>query len=293
MNIKDGFWTSEHRYPNDTETYLFLRRALDVVAKAMFGDRWTGDEPLTEFLPPLPVFPVSSGGHALRAHQLLLRHHPEFNRQLPEKPSSDHPFSRALPAIQFTRQEWDAARAQVDQNNEQAMPGLLRLDQVKQKIIQLAEAGALVTAVREKAGGAMTILNRDFWNSEHILNRFDCYQMTMRAPFGLGSTGDDYQWIFVGRESLANCCEKIAKERKAEQPTGTSGQSRPPRRIAKSQIEREFQAWRSNQQKGYVPTEAEDTAFMKSLGVGRDTVRELRKRFPRRQRGEKKEPVSD
>ncbi len=62
----------------------------------------------------------------------------------------------------------------------------------------------------------------------------------------------------------------------------------PPVRLAEAKIESEFRRWREQHPSGYIPTEAEDTEHMKKFSVSRDTVRELRKGYPRRPRGRKK-----
>jgi hypothetical protein len=61
-----------------------------------------------------------------------------------------------------------------------------------------------------------------------------------------------------------------------------------PHRLAEAKIEPEFRRWREQHPSGYIPTESEDTAHMKQFGVGRDKVRELRKKYPGRLRGQKK-----
>ena len=65
-------------------------------------------------------------------------------------------------------------------------------------------------------------------------------------------------------------------------------QAKPQRRLAEAKIEPEFKRWREQQREGYLPTGAEDIAHMKQLGVSRDAVRELRKKFRTRERGQKK-----
>ncbi|MET4487281.1 hypothetical protein [Bradyrhizobium sp. LA7.1] len=58
-------------------------------------------------------------------------------------------------------------------------------------------------------------------------------------------------------------------------------------RMAGASIEPKFREWRERRGDD-IPTEAEDIAYMKQFGVGRDAVRTLRLRFPRRQRGQKR-----
>jgi hypothetical protein len=71
-------------------------------------------------------------------------------------------------------------------------------------------------------------------------------------------------------------------------PSPAENQMKSQRRLAAVKIEPEFRRWREQQSGGYIPTEAEDIAHMKQLGVGRDAVRELRKKFPTRERGQKR-----
>jgi hypothetical protein len=115
-------------------------------------------------------------------------------------------------------------------------------------------------------------------------------------PYGLGIAGDRYQWIFVTRESFS-CAPGVFSDEEQHPkslttatavPSPAGDQEKPQRRLAEAKIEPEFRRWREQQPDGYIPTEAEDIAHMKQLGVGRDTVRELRKKFPTRERGQKK-----
>jgi hypothetical protein len=165
----------------------------------MFGAEWAGDEPSLELMPELPIIPQRSGSRASLAHDLLVKYHPEFNRH-PRK-LLRHSFG----SFEFTGQEWMAAVMAVKKQNEQKIPGVRRFFEARERIIQLAEAGLLITAVREKAGGDPFLIPRHWWNSERISNRFDLCQMNYYDPYGVGSAGDWYQWIFVTRESLTAC----------------------------------------------------------------------------------------
>ncbi|HEU4804816.1 MAG TPA: hypothetical protein VFS91_03245 [Nitrobacter sp.] len=192
------------------------------------------------------------------------------------------------PSVKFTGPEWDAALAIIAKDHEQKTPGVQRFAQVQDRIIQFAEANLLTTAIREKAGGDPTPIPRSWWNSERIRNRFDLCQLNPNDPYGIGIASDRYQWIFVTRESLMNCTGPASSADEAVAATQSENQTKPQRRPAEAKIEPEFRRWREQQLEGYIPTEAEDIAHMKQLGVGRDTVRELRKKFPTRERGEKK-----
>jgi hypothetical protein len=60
-----------------------------------------------------------------------------------------------------------------------------------------------------------------------------------------------------------------------------------PKRLAPEKIKAEFKRWREEQPDGYIPTAREDVDHMKELGVSRDIVRDLRRKFPRLKRGQK------
>jgi hypothetical protein len=300
MNARLEFWKNSTGWPRDPISYVFLARAVHTIGKSMFGLEWTGDEPCLDLMQVLPTFPIRSGGSAYFAHELLIKHYPEFNRQPLKWPPVGSSFGLLPPSVDFTLEEWDAARAIVAKDHEQKMPGLRRFSQVQDRIVQLAEAELLITAVREKAGGDPTPIPRSWWNSERISNRFDFCQMNPEDRFGIGSAGDRYQWIFVTRESLISCSGDTSTSHYDEQrpgavattspaaPLRSEDQAKPRRRVAGAKIEPEFKLWREQQVGGYIPTEAEDVAHMKQLGVGRDTVRTLRKKFPTRERGQKK-----
>lgn len=61
------------------------------------------------------------------------------------------------------------------------------------------------------------------------------------------------------------------------------------RRIAEREIEPTFERWRAQQAAGYVPTAAQDVAYMKTHGVSRKQTRDLIKKFGGRARGDKPE----
>jgi hypothetical protein len=295
MNVRLKFWNNSIGWPRDNSSYVFLARAVHAIGKSMFGAEWAGDEPSLELMQELPLIPERSGWRASLAHDLLVKHHPEFNRQ-PRK-SSQRSFG-SPPSFEFTGKEWITAVMIVKKHNEQKMPGVRRFFEVRDRIIQLAEAGFLITAIREEAGGDPTPIPRHWWHSERIRNRFDYCQLNPDDPYGLGFAGDGYQWIFVTRESLMSCAGGVSSDDEqhpksvattpASEPSPPDDQAKPQRRLAEAKIEPEFKRWREQQPEGYLPTEAEDIAHMKQQGVGRDAVRELRKKFPTRERGQKK-----
>jgi hypothetical protein len=288
LSLRAGFWKNSIGWPNDNASFVFLGRAVHAMGKSMFGADWTGDEPCRDLMRGMPVIPERSGWRAKLAHDLLVKHHPELNRQ-PRKPYQ-HSF-------EFTGNEWMTAVMIVKKHNEEQMPGISRFSEVRDKIIQLAEAGFLITAIREKVGGDPTPIRRSWWNSERIRDRFDYCHLRPDDPYGLGIGSDPYQWIFVTRESLMSCAPgglvegAQAPKLIAATPAAAPPPEEPakaPRRLAESKIEPAFRQWREQQPGDYIPTEEQDVAHMQGLGVGRDKVREIRKKFPRRRRGEKR-----
>ncbi|WP_018459729.1 hypothetical protein [Bradyrhizobium sp. WSM4349] len=289
LSLRAEFWKKSLGWPNDNASYVFLGRAVHVMGKSMFGVDWTGDEPCRDPVPNLSVFPERSGWRARLVHDLLVKHHPEHNRQ-PRKPYQ-HSF-------EFSGKEWMDAVMIVKKLKDERAPELRRLHEVQDRIMHLAEAGFLITAIREKAGGDPTPVPRGWWNSERIRDRFDLCQLRPDDPYNLGIGSDPFQWIFVTRESLMSCAPGGLTEGEQGRPTpvaATTSAAPPPaepasapRRLAEAKIEPAFRQWREQQPEGYIPTEEQDVAHMQGLGVGRDKVRELRKKFPRRRRGEKR-----
>ncbi|OSI70477.1 hypothetical protein [Bradyrhizobium canariense] len=288
LSRRAEFWKKSLGWPQDNASYVFLGRAVHAMGKSMFGPEWTGDEPCRDVMRSLPVFPERSGWRAVLVHDLLVKHHPELNRQ-PRKPYQT--------SFEFTGNEWMSAVMLVKKHNDEQRPGFQRFSEVQDRIIQLAEAGFLITAIREKAGGDPTPIPRSWWNSERIRDRFDYCHLRPDDRYGIGIGSDPYQWIFVTRESLMSCAPGgLTEGEQGPTPIAATPAAAPlseepvktPRRLAEAKIEPAFRHWREQQPEGYIPTEDEDIAHMKQLGVGRDKVRALRKNFPTRGRGEKK-----
>jgi hypothetical protein len=79
----------------------------------------------------------------------------------------------------------------------------------------------------------------------------------------------------------------LFQEKRWPVPPGLNEPAKPvvePKRLSKKAKAEIFQKWRIHRGDN-VPTEDEDYAYMKTFGVSRDTVRELRKANPTRPRG--------
>ncbi|WP_426531773.1 hypothetical protein [Bradyrhizobium sp. McL0615] len=209
-----AFWRDPSRWARDDAAHVFLARAVHEIGKALFGKEWTGDETYVELMQFLPMQKSEgSVGQQSFANQLLVRHHPEFGRKLPIRRASNHGgFSGPPASFRFTDQEWKAAYSIVARDHELKLPALLRFAKVKERIIELAESGKLITALRHTVGGDPVAVHRSFWNSERLSVRFSYCQMHPNKPFGIGVAGDGYCWIFVTRESLRHCVAALAPQ---------------------------------------------------------------------------------
>ena len=199
-NPRVDFWKAPHSWPRDSRSHVFLARAINLIGTAKFREAWTGSEGTTELYQALPVAPMAAGGSEYFAHNLLMRHRPDFNRM----PLNWHrtPFGTIPPTVQFTAEEWAAAHELVAQNHAQHGPALARFSAVVSQIASLAEEGRLHTAWRTKQGGEYREIPQEHWNTERFAQRFDFCQIQPFKPFELGSAGDLYCLIFVTRDSL-------------------------------------------------------------------------------------------
>jgi hypothetical protein len=213
LTFRTEFWKKKLGWPNDNSSYVFLGRAVQAMGKSMFGDDWTGDEPSRDLMKELPVFPEKSGWRAYLVNDLLVKHHPEFNRQ---------PRRRMQQSFEFTGKEWMTAVMIVKKHNEGQWPGVRRFIEVQDRIMKLAEAGLLITAIREKSGGDPKPISREWWNSERIRDRFDLCQLRPDDRYGLGIGSDPHQWIFVTRESLMSCAPETSPEKARSDVRGAS-----------------------------------------------------------------------
>ena len=107
------FLEGPHSWPRDSRSHVFLARAVNLIGTAKFREAWTGSEGTTELYQALPVAPMAAGGSEFFAHNLLMRHRPDFNRM----PLNWHrtPFGTIPPTVQFTAEEWAAAHELVAQ----------------------------------------------------------------------------------------------------------------------------------------------------------------------------------
>jgi hypothetical protein len=190
MNIRLDFWRDPSRWARDASSHVFLARAVHQMGGALFGAEWTGGETYVELMQSLPKQKLEgSGGRQHFANELLVRHHPEFGRKLPTRRASNHGgFSMPPASFSFTDQEWKAAYSIVARDHEVKGPALQRFAKVQEQIIELAESGKLITALRATAGGDPIAIPRSWWNSEGLSVRFD-YCCGIRGKAATDSDG--------------------------------------------------------------------------------------------------------
>lgn len=220
-----SFWGMQQGWPNDTASHVFLARAVDAIGKSLFPQEWNGREPAAEKKRPLPESKIEGWTlDARAAHHLLVKFHPELGRP----PVPPNRFSG--PYAEFTDEEWKAAILVVAKANAEIRPAIQRFFKVQQEIIRLAECEKLNTAVRPIAGGDPSPIHRSLWNSEKIFNRFILCQMNPQEPFSNGFAGNNFQWIFVTRESLEKCLSALAESSRPEsaEAAALEPESTPP-----------------------------------------------------------------
>lgn len=188
----EDFWASESKWPHDPAGYIFFARAVHAIGPAMFGDQWSGDEPTNKHVKLLPEYAARArlARHS-EAYDVLRRHRPEL---------APEPVKRwqAPPSYDFTREQWDAARALVQTEHERVG----RFWRVREEIARACEAGRLKTVLRPVRGGDMTEVSAASWNTDNLGPRFTCCQMHPLHPFSTGFAGEGFCWIFVEKESL-------------------------------------------------------------------------------------------
>jgi len=88
-----------------------------------------------------------------------------------------------------------------------------RWDSMVRIIAQYCRAGTLETAVRSKAGGAITSLGSDVWYTENFETRFFRCEMSLDNPFSKYYPSDEAHWIYVQLKSLHHVSVNIEGSR--------------------------------------------------------------------------------
>jgi len=155
----------------------------------------------------------------------------------------------------------------------------------------------LATIVHPKTGETHTIFP-ERWALEEALTWLEQGKCLLTSGLvcprlGISFNNDPTVNIFVSEHDLQRLIAQQAtkqeySDQRSETQPASPVQTITRHRLAEARIEPEFRRWREQHPSGYIPTESEDAGHMKQFGVGRDKVRELREKYPRRPRGLKK-----
>jgi hypothetical protein len=194
-----SFWRATRSWPLDSLAYSFLARAVDQVGQALYGAQWTGQEPSTEIMPPLPQqLTVSVSIDDLRrGSSLLIRHHPRFAER--NEAEAFDPLNHVMP----TAEEWALAVEISEQQARDCWPAFGRFIRVVGWLSASFNAGEIRTGARNFEGGEVRPLEAHIWNTESIWTRFACCQLSAESPFSDQIVQTGGLWIFVENESLA------------------------------------------------------------------------------------------
>ena len=216
--IMNLFWLAPSQWPRDPSGFVFLARAVHEIGQTIMKDEWTGSEPTTEHIPCLPTtfglgqYPPPPH-HLERAHRLLMKHRPEFNRT-PLEWGKWGP-----PSITFSDEEWEAAVELSKQEEQQTLPYVQRFLAVQHKIVEQCEAGKLISFYRWDATGRMFPISREWWNTDLWQFRFIKCEINPKEPMSTAFDGYNFCSIFLTRDSLdlfLNSCPPDRAARRVE-----------------------------------------------------------------------------
>jgi hypothetical protein len=197
--MKPSFWFDQDNWPKDTAQWTFLARAHNQIGKILFGEAWTGKEILEE----QPGYVMPPGVWQLDNHRKDFKRAPLKGRVAYYTRRASSEFSQY-------------ARAEVARKlNKEGKPALERLHSVRSEIASQCETGKLRSGTRAINGGAIEPMLPELWNGERLIPRFEWCQIDLKEPFGLGTTGKGFRWIFIATDSL----ESFLKDMEKQKPT--------------------------------------------------------------------------
>ena len=158
------FWSTPQKWPHDPPEYLFFARAFHEIGTAVYSEGWVKPPNVPEPEPPAEA-PDDCDEETWDRYDLL-----------------DDQYER----------ECDEAEA-----NCQGMWA-----NVARVIAQACETGALISAVRAKAGGEMIKLEPQHWNTEHFQARFRRCEMSREHPYSVWYARAEACWLYIWRPTL-------------------------------------------------------------------------------------------
>lgn len=221
MDARIEFWRNPGRWPVEIPGYVFASRAVLEVGRVVFGDLWTGTEPLAAEPFNFRRIPLL-GGQVLRQSQsqvtpsdkerinmLLRQHRPEMDRPLPEY----GPYG-PKPLI-FSHEEWEAGLDLAEDVDKDLTAMHRRFNAVVSNIVEACANGSLLAALRPKQGGKMgDPLPPHLWHTEpaRAAVRFVWGQMhpDPQKAFEYAVGGDAFHYLYFGRESLDALLRSLA-----------------------------------------------------------------------------------
>ena len=204
-------WHKPANWIRDPLGHVFLPRAMLEIGKTLYPNDWTGAEPTTPVILPLPLRSADAPEWQKReAHIVLCRERPDFGRKPLRALShssyiSRGGFSKGPPIIpRFTDAEWEAAGAIYRRREDAARPAWVRYGQVCKTVTDALRQGQLAFGLRPRAGGAVHPGEFEWWETEGstLHYRFAWFRMSRTAPFASGLR-DDADWICISRDSLS------------------------------------------------------------------------------------------
>ena len=193
-----AFWSSPQSWPDKSPTHLFLGDVVHQVGKTFYGDGWTGTEPQTELVVPLPqeLHASVNSVEIRRACRLLFEHDPEYRARCPQL--AEYLLNWPIP----TPEEWARAVTLTLSLAEARRSEFSRYIEVCQRLAYAFKHGRILTATRGIGGGQEYPQDRYFWNTENFWERFATCQVDVLEPFRPALVPATAAYIYVDRVSL-------------------------------------------------------------------------------------------
>lgn len=220
-----SFWTDSRRWPVEMPGYVFLANAVNQIGKVRYPQSWTGDEPWTALVYPLPEEQHQAQPGQLKAAYELLGLKPEVV-DLPALSSPITSRNTERPSVMkpLDENQWIEARLISLKRSVASAEKSARWQDVKSLTEKLFRIGGLRCYVRPREGGAYDgPLKPEVWNTENTDGRFgqclmdlgNLYRQTDYAPHtnirSPSYSRQNFQWIFIDEASLETAIEAIGK----------------------------------------------------------------------------------
>jgi hypothetical protein len=189
------FWQDQTAWPRDTQERVFLGRAVNRLGRALFGEEWTGEEPIAE-----TFFYLRIATDQRATNNFIARHLPQFGRKEYRGSMAPPPtgYDGHSPKFKFSEGELQEMELFIERHNETVPPAKERFKKVQNAIADYAVGRNLETSFRPFAGGDFSPIPASWWNTERLAQRFAFCSLDPDKPFKEGGTA----WIFVARDDF-------------------------------------------------------------------------------------------